>query len=138
MPAPFFLVPDESLAMGKWKRAWYGAKLLFNVGILDDGTLHNPNGYPDDIVRAAVLGAEARRHERRSESAKKAAETRRARRDRKVQQIAERARQGQGIGNRSHCYVCGKSLGDPASIARGIGPECWQDVLSVAEALAAR
>jgi hypothetical protein len=27
---------------------------LCDAGILPDGTLHNPGGYPDDIVRAAV------------------------------------------------------------------------------------
>ena len=34
---------------------------LYSIGILADGTLHNPNGYPDDVVRAAVLAADARK-----------------------------------------------------------------------------
>ena len=44
---------------------------LFNVGILADGSLYNPNGYPADVVRAAVLAADIRRHERASQAAKK-------------------------------------------------------------------
>ena len=58
-------------------------------GILPDGTLHNPNNYPDDIVRAAVLAADARRHERRSQAAKRAAVTRSKRQERKVYAIAK-------------------------------------------------
>jgi hypothetical protein len=38
------------------------ATRLFDVGILDDGTLYNPRGYPDDLVHSAVLAADARRH----------------------------------------------------------------------------
>jgi hypothetical protein len=35
----------------------------------------------------------------------------------------------QSIGPRSNGAVCCRGLGDPESIARGIGSECWQDVL---------
>jgi hypothetical protein len=66
---------------------------LHDVGINADGTLHNPNGYPEEIVRAAVLAADARRHARRSESAKKAAETRK--------------RRQQGTPSLDICAVCG-------------------------------
>jgi hypothetical protein len=104
--------------------------LLFNVGIDPDGTVINPRGYPEDIVRAAVTAADARRHERRRNAAKKAAATRAVRRELKIKRIADRIRTNQGIGARRTCYVCGKGLSDTISINRGIGPECWQDVLA--------
>jgi hypothetical protein len=40
-----------------------------DVGILADGTLHNPNGYPDDIVRLVVEAAIARLAAKRKEVA---------------------------------------------------------------------
>jgi hypothetical protein len=52
--------------MGKYKWVRSGVDMLFSVGILADGSLHNPNGYPEDVVRAALLAADARHHERRS------------------------------------------------------------------------
>jgi hypothetical protein len=107
----------------------YYTSRLFDVGINADGTLHNPNSYPEDVVRTAITAADARRHERRSQGAKKAAETRRKRQAARVHIIARRVAANQGTGPRHHCYVCGRELGDPQSIARGIGSECWQGVL---------
>lgn len=116
-----------------------GGGMLFDVGILDDGTLHNPKGYPDDQVRAAVLAAEARRrerqHERRSAGAKKAAITRARRKEKRIAEAAKLLVAGKGIGNRSHCFVCKRGLSDPELIERGIGSECWQGVLDGAERL---
>jgi hypothetical protein len=108
----------------------YYTSRFFHVGIMDDGTLYNPHGYPEELVRAAVLAADARKHERRSLAAKKAAATKSERRALKVLIIAKRAAAEQAIGPRSRCYVCGKKLTDRQSIERGIGPECWQDVLN--------
>ena len=102
---------------------------LHDVGVLPDGTLHNPRGYPDDEVRAAVLAADARRHERRSRAAKKAAVTRRGRQERQVYAAAARIAQGGCIGPRRHCAICERGLDDAQPIARGIGSECWQGVL---------
>jgi hypothetical protein len=45
--------------MSRYKWVYHGAEKLYEVGILPDGTLHNPRKYPDDIVRAAVLAADA-------------------------------------------------------------------------------
>jgi hypothetical protein len=104
---------------------------LYDVGILADGTLHNPRGYPDDVVRAAVLAADERRHMRRSEAAKKAAVTRAERQRKLIYRIADRIVSGHDIGPRANCAICGKGLGDPVSIERGIGSECWQSVLSI-------
>jgi hypothetical protein len=116
----------------RWKWVWRNAEKaerLFQVGILPDGSLYNPNGYPEDIVRAAVLAAEASRHERRGRAAKKAGETRRQRQTAKTYIVAQRIVANQSIGPRRHCYICGRGLGDPQSIARGVGSECWQEVL---------
>ena len=60
-------------AGSRYKWVNHEGERLYEVGILADGTLHNPRGYPDDVVRAAVLAADARKHERRSRAAKKAA-----------------------------------------------------------------
>jgi Family of unknown function (DUF6011) len=86
-------------------------------------------------VRSAIAAASARVHERRSAAAKKAAQTKAARRERRVHTTARRLVAEQNIGPRSHCYVCGRGLADPESIARGIGSECWQDVLKLVAAL---
>jgi hypothetical protein len=106
---------------------------LYEVGILADGTLYNPRGYPDDVVRATVLAADADRHDRRSRAAKKAAATNAERRALKVRIIAERIAARQATGPAHHCYVCGRQLTDQQSVNRGIGSECWQEVLTKVE-----
>ena len=104
---------------------------LNDVGIRDDGTIHNPNDYPEELVRKAVLAADAARHERHSQAAKKGAETRRARQKGRTSSAAERMLGGpKTFGPRITCAICGKGLGDPVSIERGIGSECWQRVLT--------
>jgi Family of unknown function (DUF6011) len=115
----------------RWVYHADGTTKLHDVGIWPDGTLYNPNGYPDEAVRAAVFVADQRRHERRSRAAKEAAQTRRRRRARKIQAIAKKG--ADKVGPRSHCYICGRHLDDLQSIARGIGPECWQDFLQFVE-----
>jgi hypothetical protein len=108
---------------------------LYLVGILADGSLHNPRGYPDDAVRAAVMAADERRHQRRSRAAHKATKTRPVRRDLRTYALAQQLTlNGEPVGPRSTCAVCGRQLDDPPSVARGIGPECWQDVLKSMEA----
>jgi hypothetical protein len=119
--------------MSRYKWVWHGETKLYDVGILPDGTLQNPHGYPDDIVRAAVVAADARRHERRSAAAQKAGVTRRRRREKRVAEIAARILAGHDIGRRPNCAICGRGLGDPVSIDRGIGSECWQDLLATIE-----
>jgi hypothetical protein len=119
--------------MSKWKWVRHGADVLYEVGILEGGTLHNPRGYPDEIVREAVLAADARRAERRSNGAKKAAVTRNRRQETRVLQIAKRIVEGSGTGPRINCVICGRGLADTESIQRGIGSECWQGVLSAVE-----
>jgi hypothetical protein len=109
-------------------------EMLYGIGILADGSLRNPHGYPDDVVRAAVLAADARCRARRSGSAKKAAETRRQRQLKRTATVAQKILAGHGIGARQNCAICGRGLGDPVSIARGVGSECWQDVLNLVSA----
>jgi hypothetical protein len=126
------------MIIGKWGWIHHEGETLRSIGILPDGTLWNPNGYREELVRAAIAAASARVHERRSQAAKKAAETRARRRERHVLTAARRLVVEQNIGPREHCYVCGRGLADPESITRGIGSECWQDVLKLIAILRAK
>ena len=106
---------------------------LRNVGILADGTIHNPNGYNEHEVREAVLAALDREKVRRQSAAKKAVKTRAHRREQRVRRIATLITAGAFCPN-DRCAVCGRLLTDPESTAEGIGPECAADVLrAVAE-----
>ena len=110
-----------------------------NIGIQADGTLHNPNGYPEEIVRAAIAEAEERRRQRRSDAAKKAAVTRRARQEQKTYELAQKLLEGIDVfGPANWCEICRKALGDPQSIARGVGSDCWQAVLKFADDIKAQ
>lgn len=82
-----------------------------------------------EVVRS-VYEAVVARHERRKESAKKAAVTRAKRMDRKVY-AAARALKENRLRPGINCIVCGRGLGDEESISRGIGSDCWQSVLNV-------
>lgn len=116
----------------KWIRTPGGR--LYDIGILGDGTLHNPRGYPDGAVREAVEAANERRRQRRSEAAKRAAVTRRKRRERAVYELVAKLRDGGQLpGPAANCVICGKALNDPESIERGIGSDCWQAVLAALE-----
>jgi Family of unknown function (DUF6011) len=119
----------EVTKMASYKWVHYSGQTLRQVGILPDGTLHNPNGYPEDIVRAAVLEADERCRIHRSEAAKKAAETRARRREKKVYSVVTRLLAAHPVGPQNNCTICGRGLADAESINRGIGSECWQDVL---------
>lgn len=118
-----------SARLCRWKWVLHGGATLYDIGVNDDGSLHNPNGYPDETVRAAMAAAEERRSERRSKAAKKAAQTRRTRQQKRVYEVARRIVDGHVFGPADHCQICKRGLDDPASIERGIGSECWQFVL---------
>ena len=113
----------------RWKWIRHEDATLYDIGISADGSLHNPRGYPDATVRAAVAAAEERRRQRRSISARKAAETRRKRTEKRTYEVARRIVGGHMFGPADHCQICGRGLDDPVSIERGIGSECWQGVL---------
>lgn len=117
----------------KWRRIYHDGEKLQDVGILADGSLHNPNGYPDDKVRAAIHGAEQRQHERRSKAAKKAAETRQRRKEKEVYKICKLLLSGGILQPANNCRICGRAVDDQDSQARGIGSDCWQWVLSSLE-----
>jgi len=123
--------------MGIWREITYDGQTLHHIGIKVDGTLWNPNGYPEDMVRTAIAGAEARQHERRSKSAQKAAATRRERRVLKIDRLVYEYRTKGAFIPAHTCRVCGRGLSDKESIDRGIGSECWQDVLRAITAQAA-
>ena len=106
---------------------------LLDIGVLDDGSVHNPNGYPDALVRAAVQAAEARVSQRLSRAAVKGAVTRRRRVERNVYAVTQGLREGRVYGPRGSCVICGKGLSDVESVERGIGSECWQRMLKVVE-----
>jgi hypothetical protein len=121
---------DSSTAKAaKYRWITIGGERFYDVGLLPDGSLHNPNGYPEDDLRAAIETAQRREHEQRSEAAKRAAETRRKRKDRKLYEVIERYLEEGHLQPASHCVLCGKGLGDPESLDRGIGSECWQRFL---------
>lgn len=120
--------------MTRFKYVREGGDLYWDVGVEKDGSLYNPHGYPDDLVRAAVCEAEERRHARASRAAKKAAETRRRRRERLVYEVVQRLKDGGALTPGTHCEICGRGLDDPESIARGIGSDCWQVILASLDA----
>lgn len=105
---------------------------LFAVGVNDDGSVWNPNNYPEDVVRAAVAGADQRRREARSESAKKGAATAKRRRERRVHEISKAIVAGTDMSS-TKCRLRRRALTDPEAIKRGIGSECWENVLRVIE-----
>jgi hypothetical protein len=122
-------------------RIWHGinhnGQPLFNVGILADGTLHNPNGYDEALVREAVRRADERWHARCSAAARKAAITRQRRLEKRIHEIARELKDNRWKmrGPRPNCFVCGKGFSDGESKARGIGPECWQRILRAVEVI---
>jgi hypothetical protein len=124
--------------MSLWR--WCGR--YRDIGIYADGTLWNPNGYPEEEVRAAVLAADERRKAeqqvRRRAGAVKAVATRRRRHEKRVYETAYRyMREGQ-LNPSQNCNICGRYLTDEESIGRGIGSECWQGILArIAEIKAA-
>lgn len=114
-------------------RWWRSVGGFHEVAVRDDGSLWNPNNYPEADVRAAIAGAKARRAESKQKSIRQAVETRARRREQRIWQAADAIRNGAGIGQRDDCYCCAKTLTDPISIERGIGPECWEHVLRAVE-----
>jgi hypothetical protein len=105
----------------RWQWISRNGERLSSVGINPDGTLWNPNGYPEDVVRAAVLWADELKCARLKEGAQKAAKTRKRRHEIKLQAIVKKLLRDENIGPSTHCVLCKKELSDPQSLARGIG-----------------
>ena len=119
-------VSPEGKALSYWD-----AGGMTQIGQNRDGTFWNPNGYPEEDVRAAIRAVVSGHLEKLSRAAKQAVETRRKRVEKKVYEVAQKILDGSpGLGGRDSCYVCGKGFSDDKSIARGVGPECWQHVMA--------
>ena len=107
--------------------------LYVNVGFYHDGSLYNPDGYPEEAARAYIepryLEWKQERDERRKAGAAKAAKKRRHRREQRIHTAGAVLLREEPLGPRDDCYICHKKLDDEESVARGIGPECWQHVL---------
>lgn len=121
----------------RWRRAKHpSGQWLNDIGVTAAGELINPRGYDESLVRETLAHTAELDHKARSAAAAKAANTRRRRRALKVYSIAERINAGASIGPRTTCASCGRGLIDQESIARGIGSECWSDVLATITRLA--
>ncbi len=123
---------DHKRSVWRWVR--HNGERLYDFGILDDGAMRNPNGYPEEIVRAAIEGVKERLHLPRGEAAKQAARTHRRRREGKVYELVERLKNYGQLPPALQCCICGKGLDDSESLERGVGSHCWQDVLRALEA----
>jgi hypothetical protein len=109
----------------RWNWIRHEGVRYWDLGRNPDGTLHNPNGYPEEVVLAAIEGAEERRHRTRSNAAKKAAKTRQERKDRLVYQVVERLKAGGKLVPGTHCEICGRALGRvPWIMGRGRAARC--------------
>jgi hypothetical protein len=95
--------------------------------------LLNPNKYDPERVRTAIAAANERAHVKRSASAKKAAVTRAKRANLRVLQVAQKIVTREATGPARTCFICGKALSDQESIARGVGSECWREILHAIE-----
>jgi hypothetical protein len=119
-----------------WRNIWDhsdGYASYHNVGVNRDGSLHNPNGYPEDRLRASIDRVFQHRRQRRSDGAKKAAATRARRKEQLLYRVVQRLKDGGTFTAADNCEICGRMLDDPQSLARGIGSECWQRVLTALE-----
>jgi hypothetical protein len=117
--------PDGQQVMARGQQYFtHPSSRLYNVGINADGSLHNPYGYPEDIVRSSI----ADRERVRANGVLCGVKTRAHRREDQIWQAVKLWRKGELTPARE-CRCCHKDLTDPPSIARGIGPECWPRVL---------
>jgi hypothetical protein len=71
---------------------------------------------------------------RKADEARPGVEKRRQRKDRQTARAVRLILAGIGVGPQSNCFCCKKSLTDNASIGRGIGPECWNQIANEVEA----
>lgn len=117
----------------QWRWLSVAGEYFSDVGIRTDGTLHNRHGYPEARLYPALLRAVARSAREHRESIAGGVAKRRGRRETRIAQAVEAHLAGRGIGNLHSCFVCGKLLTDPKSIARGIGPECLESIIRWAE-----
>jgi hypothetical protein len=85
------------------------------------------NAAGDDIAGVAGLIATAQREAQAQ--AKYIADRRDRRKASNIKRVVDELLRDSVVGNHTHCAICGRTLTDPISIRRGIGPECWEVVL---------
>jgi len=73
-----------------------------------------------------------REQQTREDAIRRGVETRARRREQKFREAVQALRDHALTPGHS-CRTCKKHLSDPASITRGVGPECWQHVLAAVE-----
>ena len=121
---------------GKPRQRWTFIRSVSAAGKItynSDGSIECERGsIPEIEVLRALVETNRRRKLRRSEAAKKAAKTKAIRRRHKIYDIANRLEFRPGV----KCEVCGKKLSDDKSRERGIGTECWQDIMKCIESIA--
>ena len=93
------------------------------------------DGTSPALVVEAAYRALAAKHKRKSDAAKQGARTRARRQDSELYRIAKQTLIGGETGPNEKCLLCGRHLGDAASIERGIGSECWGKVLAQVEVI---
>ena len=118
---------------GKASR-WRKAGEFVGVAYLPDGTIE-AGGNDSEQVARAILKAVSCRKLRRSASAQKAAETRARRTQAQVYEVARMVLAGRHQTPSLMCRICRKLVTDPVSRSRGIGPDCWGQVLAIIEEL---
>ena len=119
-----------------WRSAPYKGDWFYSVSINRDGSLYNPNHYPEEAVREACLEADRQKAQKLIAARKQGVETRKRRREEKIAKVAKDYLLGKQIGNDTECAICGKGLSDPVSVERGVGSECWPQLMTAcAEAI---
>ncbi len=136
------LTPDELAYLAKRLRT---SPRRYNWILVGSRRMHNPSvraedgrvveattsdeGFTSTEIVRAIFHAFFQGHEQRSESAKRGARKAAKRRQLLVYEAAE-ALKNNALTPRKRCRICGRGLEDHASIARGIGSECWEQVLA--------
>jgi hypothetical protein len=129
------LIPKKRIAY-RWYRASDG-RMFHNVAIEHNGREITSFVCDESDHASAMEGllyVLIEERERRREGARKAATTRQNRTIARVYEVARALIGGQ---NRSavRCHICRKLITDHESKLRGIGSDCWQDVLRAIEQL---
>lgn len=124
--------------MKKYSYVKYQGNRYYNIGQEQDGTFYNPKNYPHEIVWEILEWIAEEKRQRKADAIRRGVATRKRRRELKINEIAMALIRGDGIGSQMVCACCKKVLGDPESIERGIGPECWQHVLDMIERIQRR
>ncbi len=128
------LIPKKQIAY-RWYRS--NGTVFHNVSLEHDSENIVSFSCDEDDKEAAKAGLFAvliSEKAKRSEAAKKAAETRRQRTKARVYEVARALVAGR-INPAVRCHICRKIVTDDESRLRGIGSDCWQDVLRAIERL---